>query len=344
MAQIAIWCKDKARMLRSATQRFLVISPTAAMTIAVGVLYFSPCLIPAQEKTPKATNDTETVYVGLIEDDRRQLAGLGVKDHGPVSNRTLTPAFEKNGAGWQSIQRLNEKVRWTIAFDGKNLGEVESEPIVASKVSSERMPGPSFPHSILTPTGRIPIIGTPDERFNGDFGAPVRRPLVVISKPNFKDPEEWKRARLPAQEVDQVRVAFRKIYNHLRQCDASGMPLTIDWQVPNSEIGIVKAYGSNKSFFLVETELKHTRCAYSLVGKNLQALKGNHWFYLAPSREASYLGNRWELVDAGDYDGDGKSEIIFYITEGPEEALDTEGYVLFYDDFHHNIRFTWNNH
>jgi hypothetical protein len=41
----------------------------------------------------------KAVYVGLIEDDRRQLDHPGPKDVAPVTNRTITPAFEKNAAG-----------------------------------------------------------------------------------------------------------------------------------------------------------------------------------------------------------------------------------------------------
>lgn len=47
-----------------------------------------------------------------------------------------------------------------------------------------------------------------------------------------------------------------------------------------------------------------------------------------------------ELLDAGDYDDDGKSKVIFFLTQ-PE---DTDGYVLFYDDFKKQVENTWTYH
>src|SRR5260221_10881004 len=73
--------------------------------------------------------DSGSVYVGLLEDDRKQLDHLGRWDATPVPGRTITPAFEKTGDGWTPIVNLNRSVTWTVAFDGKNLGKVESEPV-----------------------------------------------------------------------------------------------------------------------------------------------------------------------------------------------------------------------
>lgn len=45
------------------------------------------------------------------------------------------------------------------------------------------------------------------------------------------------------------------------------------------------------------------------------------------------------LVDAGDYDGDGKSEILFWF-----ERYNRDGYVLFYDKCSKFDEFTWPYH
>lgn len=45
------------------------------------------------------------------------------------------------------------------------------------------------------------------------------------------------------------------------------------------------------------------------------------------------------LIDAGDYDSNGKSEVIFWTSR-----YDGDGYVMFYNDFTSMIDFTWCYH
>jgi len=46
-----------------------------------------------------------------------------------------------------------------------------------------------------------------------------------------------------------------------------------------------------------------------------------------------------ELVDVGDYDGDSKSEAIFFVS-----GYDEDGYALFYDCFKKSVWYTWHYH
>jgi len=309
---------------------------------AVLALFVLFPLARAQERPSHAERDNKAVYVGLIEDDRHQLANLGPRDFGLVKNRTITPAFVKDASGWKPVKQLNQRVTWTVAFDGKKLGVVVSEPVSGSD-TSEKAPGPSDTHSILTPTDKIPEVGKPNGKFNGNFETAVRRPLVVVSEPNFTDPDGWRREGVPDQVAGPVRSSFRGVFQHVRQCDPSGEPLETDWYLSDSEIVVSKAYVSNKGSFIVETQLKHNHCVFNLDGSRLQSLEGDQWFYVAPDRQVTHLGDDWQLVDAGDYDSDRKSEVIFYVAEGRQDFVETEGYILFYDDFRRNVRFTWSD-
>jgi hypothetical protein len=55
--------------------------------------------------------------------------------------------------------------------------------------------------------------------------------------------------------------------------------------------------------------------------------------------ETIYLGVGLSPVDAGDFDGDGRSEVLFWHSEYNED-----GYVMFYDDFRSRIQYSWNYH
>lgn len=291
---------------------------------------------------PTEIHDDSVVYVGVIEDDRRQLDRLGPKDSTPVSGRTVTPAFEKDSSRWKPVADLDQKITWTVAFDGKSLGRVESKPIPRATLGN--VTGPTNIHSILTQANEVPVVGKPEGRFNGNYGQLVRRPLVVVSKPNFSDPDEWKRTAIPGRVIEEVRSSFRGTFRHIRRCDASGEALKNDWSVPDSEIVVSKSYGSAKNEYIVETRILHNKCLFDVDGGEFQSMGGNQAFFVSPDYKAVFLGLQWELVDAGDYDGDGKSEVIFYVAEGRDIDVETEGYVLFYDDFRHNVRFTWTNH
>lgn len=307
---------------------------------AVVALFLLLPSVSAQKSAP-ALSDT-AIYVGVIEDDRQQLANLGPTDFDLVKGRTITPAFMRDASGLGPVKRLDHRVTWTVAFDGKKLGEVVSEPIPSSEVS-EKTPGPSDVHSILTPADKIPTVGKANGRFNGNFETAVRRPLVVVSQPNFADPDIWRRTNLSDPVGQLVRSSFRSTFRHVRRRDPSGEPLKTDWSPPDSEIVVSKVYGSDKGSFLVETEMRHHRCVFYHDGSRLQSLEGNQWFYVDVDRRVAHLGNDWQFLDAGDYDRDGRSEVIFYVAEGSEDFVETEGYVLFYDDFRRNVRFTWSD-
>jgi hypothetical protein len=295
-----------------------------------------------QEGGPLQKNSSKTVYVGFIEDDRRQLDHRDSKDPVPVTNRILTPAFQKDDSQWKPVVSLSHRTKWTVAFDGRRLGEVESE--ASQQDPSQKVIGPAHIHSILTPVNQLPSVGKPDGRFNGNFGTVVRRPLVVVSEPHFSDPDHWAPRQASPRAMTEVRKSFRETFRHVRQCDPSGEALKEDWKIPDSEIVVSKSYGSKKGEYLVETKVLHNKCLFSADGDDFQSLGGNQVFYVPPGRDGVFLGLQWEMVDAGDYDGDGKSEVIFYVAEGKDVDVVTEGYVLFYDGFRHSVRFVWENH
>jgi hypothetical protein len=295
----------------------------------------------AAQNTDRHRDGAMKVYVGIIEDDRQQLARLGPKDLGPVKNRVITVAFERNSSGWGEAKPISTSMKWTVVFDGKEIGAVVSEPQPSSEKSETGFPSPLNTQSILTQADKIPTVGKPDGKFNGNFETVVRRPLVVVSEANFADPDGWKRGNLPDGIMESVRSSFRHTFQHLRQCDSAGEPLKTEWSPSDSEIVLSKAYKSNKGSFIAETHIKDNRCAFNQNGSHFQSVAGNQWFYVGADSQPAHLGDDWQLLDSGDYDRDGKSEVIFYVAEGSGDSVETEGYVLFYDDFRSSVRFSW---
>lgn len=134
-------------------------------------------------------------------------------------------------------------VDWTVAFDGRMLGTIPS-----SQPAVFRKRGQLGVH-VLSAGTRPPRVGT--------------RSLVVVSRPNYTDPDRWKPLR------------------------------------PG------KAYRSSRGEELVEAN-------------------GEWWF--VTKGKVTKLGSNMALVDAGDYDGDGVSEVLFVDTaEGDGDGA----YILF---------------
>src|SRR6267143_375850 len=155
-------------------------------------LCFSATAVAQQDQT--TTGDS--IYVGILDDAREEMRNWkpGVAEH-----RLIMPAFEKNGLEWRNITSfLPDQVSWTVAFDGKNLGRVESKSEnTADQINSN---GSRAKQAIVTPSSDVPSVGKPSEKFAGVFSfgpTKFRRPLVVVSKPYFSDPDGWKRAQLP---------------------------------------------------------------------------------------------------------------------------------------------------
>jgi hypothetical protein len=63
------------------------------------------------------------------------------------------------------------------------------------------------------------------------------------------------------------------------------------------------------------------------------------WFVVDTKKSIAYLESGIWLVDAGDYDNDGRSELVFSINRDNEG-----GYEIYYDNFKKHATFRFNYH
>jgi hypothetical protein len=64
------------------------------------------------------------------------------------------------------------------------------------------------------------------------------------------------------------------------------------------------------------------------------------WFFVSPNGTVRRIGSFMSLLDAGDYDNDGKSELVFFLSQGE----DTDGFVLFDASLQKQASLTWHYH
>ncbi len=245
--------------------------------------------------------------------------------------------FQKSGGAWialrdrESLDRAVPGVaRWTIAFDGSSLGTLRTT------ASRPTIPADWFDRDMLlelASTQKTPHIANVKKQFEGWCEAPPDRPLVLVSGATFRDPEGWKRFAPSASLRQTLFPTFRRAADSVYTCPEDPEKAVLfdyTWR----DLTIITGYRNRVGRTIVAVELDPR--AWTCDGMR-DPEWDVHWFLL--DDPPALLGRSFELVDAGDYDGDGKSEILFWHSGDNED-----GYTLFYDQFRKRADYWWNYH
>ena len=308
---------------------------TRAALIAIILCALSQALC-AQGTRPAGA---ESMFVGILDDAREEMANW---EPGPAQHRIIRPAFEKVGSAWRTVgyTSIPHQMTWTVTFDGRVLGQVASQTIPEADKPGKSKGFLTLAQSLSSPSAAVPVIGTPSTRFAGWLAigpGKIRRPLVVVSRPCARDPDGWKRCSpLPDKVATLVRGAFRRDFPHVDRCKQEKV-MTHNWTFPDSALRLPVAYASNKGAFLVETDLDAGDCGW--VDDPNDPLS-RPWFFVSAEGSARRFGSSMSLLDAGDYDHCGRSEFIFFLSQG--EAVD--GFILFDDNLRKQASLLWAYH
>jgi hypothetical protein len=289
------------------------------------------------------------ISISTVANPAKQRIVLGVpedvpgKYQGESDSRRVRVVFEKDGDSWKALPTCPDQdclktipseyppeMTWTIAFDGKNLGQINSRTPTAYDFYSD------VGLQDITSTGPIPTVGTKLAEFAGfgSLGTPLDRPLLANSQPYFRDPEVWKPAHLSTALVAALHQQFRKRFPNVKNCASPEENIAKPWPYGEQDIEMVTPYSSKNNWSVAELRLKGYRCD----GPSDDPFDGQ-WFVINPEGYISFLGQDMWLVDAGDYDNDGKSEVVFAI-----DGYNRGGYELFYDDFKKHVAFEFGYH
>jgi hypothetical protein len=285
-----------------------------------------------------ANSSGQDLVIGALEDHPGYYAG-------EPNFREVRVLFRKNGSDWQPfpsdcpdqnclktiVSEYPAEINWTIAFDGKSLGGV------TSRNPKDFGWYASVGQQEICNTNSVPSVGERSSMFAGWFDAPVYRPLVAISRPYFKDPESWKPAPLPDHLVQLLRREFRNKFPKVMNCGSPNENIPKPWPYASKDIKVHKSYSSSNRWSIAELVLEEYRCDGP--SEESDDPFSSQWFAVSPGNEVKFLGQGMWLVDAGDYDKDGKSELLFSIA-----GYNRGGYELFYDDFRRHVTFEYNYH
>jgi len=274
---------------------------------------------------PSQAAEHESIFIGVTEPSH--IWGVGEKIKTPFVIRIAfqykdgiwkaLPSKAKRQAGWLvPVYDYPREIDWNLTFNGKKIGEFRSYcPLKWSESSDIGLAEPDR-------KAHIPLIkaGAKNFLYWGDPWAvpPHSRPLVASSGSYFDDPDNW-RPLVPLPQPSRTLIsAYRKALgseaNHLR----------------NKQISVKQCYRSRHGDELISLAVPSSE------------VKGEYdyvqWFHVQGNR-ISFLGSSLELIDAGDYDHDGYSEIVFH-----KGGYDYDAYVLVYDDLRKQLKFGWSYH
>jgi len=265
---------------------------------------------------------------------------LGVLEPRPTDSTDMAPfqvriAFRYQDRRWSAMPHEAEDeealaklaksfptvVSWTVAFEGQKTGTVES---VQRSYSSYSQVGAEE----LTPESTAPEIREGAEAFATWLGVSEFRPLVVVSRPNYADPDHWKPFRPTPELGMQAHAAFRKAVPILR-CEEQEVPYTDD-----DILLLDNAYRSARDEVLLALRAAPVsdRC------ESNEDAWDSAWFLLSRGK-FHFVGTGLALLDAGDYDGDGISEVLFQAS-----GYNRDGYVLFRTGAKTKVEFSWSYH
>ncbi|MCC6793688.1 MAG: hypothetical protein IT366_01115 [Candidatus Hydrogenedentes bacterium] len=251
-------------------------------------------------------------------------------------------AFKLTEKGWESFptdfdtpealrnsfHAYPQLVHWMALYRGSEIGElsgIRNDSVAAySHVGMQKI-------GLECPISRI---GTTSLEFAGWPCEPTYRPLLLCTR-KAADPDHWIESTLTKKEIAR----FEK---HLR----TAFPSTPQrWAQKSIEIGQVFESKKRNSKLIQVSLLDDSSDAAPILPATLETTVGDEppasddkVFFLQRHGEYSIVGPKLTYLDAADFNGDGKSEIVFML-----QAYNRDGYVLL-DDQGGVAKFTWNYH
>jgi hypothetical protein len=278
------------------------------------------------------TASNHTTILGVLEEN----PGI---HYGDPNSRAVRVVFQSDSHDWLPFRSecpdhdcgnsaapdYPSEITWTIAFDRKNLGTVVTR---AAENSHQLASG----QQQIVSTGPVPTIGKRTEAF---VDALLYRPLIANSQRYFIDPAGWKPFAPLSDLLFVLRSGFRKSFPTLCRLDAGDNTKLQKFAYQDDDVKLAKAYRSRTGWIVAKMHLQAIDCNDVEAGFEID----DPWFVVDPTKSVALLGSGFELVDAGDYDNDGNSELVFAINRD-----NRGGYELFYDNFKKHALFEFGYH
>jgi hypothetical protein len=274
----------------------------------------------------------ETVYgltmIGVLEEPQ-------CNDQSGTAVRAL---FAKSKTGWTSLSSESaargidlDKINWVIALHSRKMGKIRT--IDPGFTTPYQWTYPRDRLLNISPNQIIPHVGDKLHLFAGWCRAPKNRPLVVVSNGGVSDPDNWKPFEPEASLIARVFVQFRKHAGPAVICPGHS-DSSVPFSYTSNDLETLAGYKDRSGRKLISVRLKPRTDGCD---GPTDAAWDAHTFLV--TAQSTYLGAGLSLVDAGDYDANGKSELLFWFS-----GYNQDGYVLFSSDLAKETEYLWQYH
>lgn len=284
------------------------------------------------------TQNTNDLYLGVLE-----TRFVSFEDTTRI--RVQRVMFRHANDKWYSLEheigdssKYPVQAPWTIAFDGRTIGSFNSH---MAPIKFRDAPW-TFPRDAyhIPDTQKLPTIGMPTMEFSGWIGEIQPRPLVTVSDTNYADREKWKPFVPDERIIKELTTLYKQHFEYTEYARIDTLSDVI--------LALGKSYISANGGSLIQIGEKN------FLDDGAVILSSPIWIYRSSAGEVIDLSkavdfpfrgagdsetSNLHLVDAGDYDGDGYSEVIFWI-----DRYNGNGYALFYHNFSAHVTFEWSFH
>jgi hypothetical protein len=251
----------------------------------------------------------------------------------------------KDSLRWGSLieegeaQKLDAHIlikKWDIFFNGRNMVGINNLKLREWKYYDE-----ISTYEIID-TSNIAKIKINRNLFKTWLGIPKYRPLIMVSAPN---PTSIKLITGSLLKIERNKLIkeFRSLIKVVFICDSITGPAK-KYIYRNIDVEIPLVYIIPKLGRIIKMRVNHrlTKCDY-----NDYKYWSEIWLLLRDNGNITFLDPNISedkaldlmVIDAGDYDNDGKIELLFSIS-----LYNKGGYILFYNDCKESVNAMWGYH
>jgi len=242
--------------------------------------------------------------------------------------------IEEGGAYKIDTNILNMK--WDVLFNGKEIGSICSLKLRDLKYSYQ-----ISAYEIID-TFNVSKIEKDKELFENFIGIPKYRPIIMVSASHPTSIKLIDGSLLKVEKNKLIK-KFRSLIKEVFICDNVAAPgKKYIYRDDDVEIPLVYTIPKLGRIIKMRLSRKLMKCDFSD-----QEYWSEIWFLLRKDGNITFLDPNLSgqsaiylmVVDAGDYDNDGKIDIVFSIS-----AYNLGGYILFYNDCKESISAMWHYH
>jgi hypothetical protein len=260
-------------------------------------------------------------------------------------------AFEFSSGRWQASGENISSVptEWTAVLHGESLGQIRTAGVLRSLWFCEK-------DSLVLPADQmLPDVGPRTEEFAGWMGTAVKRPVVLLERPYFRDPEQWRKKEWNEPVPRDLIFAFRRfvvpgVYDDkapgVANCEFPEKDV-VNCAFPDKDLEIADAYQSKSGKLIVKMRFRKDSETLRVLSagqypwhvKGIDSPDPNSFWFSKSGADLLYLGDNLVFLDVGDFDSDGRSEIVFFLSR-----YDEDGYLILWDGLKRTTKFSWSYH